>query len=214
MKALHYIERTTRTGSKPLRRTILLTLIIASGSGAANASSPVYYAPSYHSVASVCPTPSVLYDGVFHIAAGRSFVSHGYGPRNLSLWIGQDRRHQGIDAYVQSHNRGNAFRVTLFSLPRNLHAAARILNANNWQFSHVQDGYRIHVIIDRIWEDRHAVQRCTGRVIITQLAPQPRRQYAHPAAHAFSAHSAQRPSFYNRWEHPRHGTYGRHRQRP
>lgn len=214
MKAIQSIERTAGIGYKHLRQKILLALIIAVGSSAADASSRLYYAPAHHGMASACPPLNVLYDGVFHTAAGRTFVSQGYGPRNLSLWIGENRHHYGIDAYVQSHNRGQSTRITLFSLPRDLHATARILNANGWQFNHVQDGYRIHVIIDRIWQDRYGVPRCAGRVVITQLAPQIHRSYAHPVVHSSPSHYVQRPVVHSQWDRPGYGARRHYRRRP
>lgn len=42
---------------------------------------------------------------------------------------------------------------------------------NGWQFNYAQDGYRMQVVIDRIWLDQYAIPRCAGRVIVSQICP-------------------------------------------
>jgi hypothetical protein len=113
--------------------------------------------------------PHIVFQSSFQTSVGNDFESSWIGNKDFVLWVGENRSHFGLEAYIFTKDdikhgrRGSA----LFTLPRDVNAAARMLQANGWKYRYSSGGYNLTLVIESIWRDGHYIPRCKGYVVVT-----------------------------------------------
>ena len=113
--------------------------------------------------------PHIVFQSSFQTQRGQGFATPWLGHDPFCLTIGENPSVFSTDAQVVTpedveHNRQGTM---LFSLPRNMPTAAKIMNASGWRFSYGLGGYHVTLLIESIWLDPSQIVRCKGHVVAT-----------------------------------------------
>lgn len=113
--------------------------------------------------------PRIVFQSSFQTASGQGFATPWFGATPFCLSVSENPFFFSLDAQIVTPEdvRQNRRGSVLFSLPRDLQAAAQILQASNWRFRYSMDGYHLDLAIESIWLDAHMVPRCKGHVVVT-----------------------------------------------
>lgn len=119
--------------------------------------------------AEVQQMPHVVFSSSFQTQSGKGFATPWFGQQPFCLSISENPFVFSTDAQVVTPEDVNQNRrgTLLFSLPRNLQAAAHILQASGWRFYYAMGGYHVTLLIESIWMDPSQVVRCKGYVVVT-----------------------------------------------
>jgi hypothetical protein len=119
--------------------------------------------------AEVQQMPQVVFSSSFQTQSGGGFSTPWLGHPPFGLSIGENPSVFSTDAQIVTPEdvKQNRRGTVLFSLPRNLHAAAQILQASGWRFHYSQGGCHVTLLIERIWMDPSQIVRCKGQVVVT-----------------------------------------------
>lgn len=119
--------------------------------------------------AEVQQMPHVVFSSSFQTQSGKGFATPWFGQQPFCLSISENLFVFSTDAQVLTPEDVNQNRrgTLLFSLPRNLQAAAQILQASGWRFYYALGGYHVTLLVESIWLDPSQVVRCKGYVVVT-----------------------------------------------
>lgn len=113
--------------------------------------------------------PHVVFSSSFQTMSGSGFATPWMGNRPFCLSISENPFDFSTDAQILTPEdvKQNRQGTRLFSLPRNVQAAAQILHASGWRFYYALDGYHVTLLIESIWMDPSQIVRCKGYVVVT-----------------------------------------------
>ena len=113
--------------------------------------------------------PHVVFSTSFQTQVGHGFVSPWLGQPPFCLVIGEERSFFNTQARIitPDDQKRNPPGTLLFSLPRNLQAAAHVLQASGWRFYYSLGGYHVTLLIENICMEPTQIVCCKGYMVVT-----------------------------------------------